>query len=158
MPEEFAFGTTMQSSFYYFHRMSEVNILFDILKELKQAHSNSAFVSSLYQQYCERGGLSKKQLEGLYNKAVKAASLSPGKLATLEAIIKKKPTRERAPATRKIAAPEKDTVTGELLQAILATYPQHKRILFLQSKYDNNEHLTAAETAEVKKLHKLLIK
>jgi hypothetical protein len=138
--------------------MSEVNILFDILKELQQAHSNSDFVNSLYQQYCERGGLSKKQLEGLYNKAVKAGSLSHGKLATLEAIIKKKPTRERAPATRKIDTPEKDTATGEMLQAILAKYPQHKRVLFLQSKYDNNEHLTTAETDEIKKLHKLLIK
>jgi hypothetical protein len=138
--------------------MSEVNILFDILKELQQAHSTSTFVNSLYQQYCERGGLSKKQLEGLYNKAVKAESLSHGKLATLEAIIKKKPTRERAPATKQIVTPIIDIATGEMLQEILVKYPQHKRILFLRSRYDNNEHLTPAEIDEVKKLHKLLIK
>lgn len=138
--------------------MSEVNILFDILKELQQAHPTSTFVNSLYQQYCERGGLSKKQLEGLHSKALKAGSISPGKLATLEAIIKKKPTRERAAATKKTEEPEKDTVTGEMIEAILAKYPQHKRVVFLKSKYDNNEHLSVAEIEEIQKFHKLLIK
>ena len=138
--------------------MSDINILFDILKQLKEAHPKSDFVNSLYQQYCERGGLSKKQLEGLHSKAVKAGSLPDNKLATLEAIIKKKPTRERAAATRKLAMPEKDIVTGEMMQAILNKYPQHKRILFLKSKYDNNEHLSTAELEDVQRFNKLLIK
>jgi hypothetical protein len=138
--------------------MSDVNILFDILKQLKEAHPASEFVSSLYQQYCERGGLSKKQLEGLHNKAMKAGSLSEGKLATLEAIIKKKPTRERAAATKTVVTHEKDTVTGDMMQGILNKYPQHKRVLFLKSKYDNNEHLSIAEVEEVQRFNKLLIK
>lgn len=138
--------------------MGDVNILFDILKELKEAHANSAFVNSLYQQYCERGGLSKKQLEGLHSKALKAGSLSQAKLATLEAIIKKKVTRERAAATKHIPPPEKDNATGELLEKILVKYPQHKRLLFLRSKYDNNEHISATEKEEIQKFYKLLIK
>jgi len=138
--------------------MSDVNILFDILKQLVEAHPQSDFVKSLYQQYCERGGLSKKQLEGLHSKALKAGSLPENKLATLEAIIKKKPTRERAAATRKIAEPVKDIITAELLAAILAKYPQHKRVLFLQSKYNNNEHLSTAEIEEIQRFNKLLIK
>ena len=87
--------------------MNEVNITLDILKAMVQAHPESVFINSLYQQYCNRGGLSKKQLEGLYSKASKTAGISPNKLVTLEAIIKKKPTRERAAATIKIDIPAK---------------------------------------------------
>ncbi len=137
--------------------MNEINILLDILKQMVQAHPSSVFVNSLYQQYCNRGGLSKKQLEGLYSKAVKTEGISPNKLATLEAIIKKKPTRERAAATIPITAPAKDEATGLLLSSILTKYPQHKRVLFLKSKYDNNE-LSTLETAELQKFGKLLLK
>ncbi len=137
--------------------MSEINILLDILKQMVQAHPSSVFVNSLYQQYCNRGGLSKKQLEGLYSKATKTEGISPNKLATLEAIIKKKPTRERAAASIPIIAPVKDQATGDLLNNILTKYPQHKRVLFLRSKYDNNE-LNAAETSELQKFGKLLLK
>lgn len=73
----------------------------DLLKEMLKAQPQSEFVNNLYQQYCNRGGLSKKQLEGLFARASKIASISPNKLATLEAIIKKKPTREKAAATLK---------------------------------------------------------
>lgn len=148
----------MRYSFIIFTPMNDINILLDILKQMVQAHPSSDFVNSLYQQYCNRGGLSKKQLEGLYSKALKTPGIPQGKLATLEAIIKKKPTRERAAATIKVAEPVKDEATGQLLNDILAKYPQHKRILFLRSKYDNNEQLSAIETAEVKKFGKLLLK
>ncbi len=40
--------------------------------------------------------LSKKQLEGLYQKALKVESIPDGKLATLEAVIMKKPTRYKS--------------------------------------------------------------
>lgn len=130
----------------------------DILKEMVQVHPQSEFVNSLYQQYCNRGGLSKKQLEGLHSKAVKTGSISQGKLATLEAIIKKKPTRERAAASKQTAAPLKEEALGKILSAILAKYPLHKRILFLQSKYDNNEKISVAEADEIKKFSRLLLK
>jgi hypothetical protein len=123
-----------------------------------QAHPTSNFVNSLYQQYCNRGGLSKKQLEGLHNKALKTASLSQSKIATLEAIIKKKPTRERAAATISAPLPVKDETTGKMLSEILAKYPQHKRVLFLQSKYNNNENISSAEKTEIEKFKKLLFK
>lgn len=123
-----------------------------------KAHPGSVFVNSLYQQYCNRGGLSKKQLEGLHSKALKTTGISPGKLATLEAIIKKKPTRERAAATITAPAPLPDKALGETLSGILARYPQHKRVLYLQSKYRNHEHITPAEIAEIGKFKKLLLK
>ncbi len=135
-----------------------MDILLDILKEMVQAHPQSDFVNSLYQQYCNRGGLSKKQLEGLHSKAVKANIISQGKLATLEAIIKKKPTRERAAASIRADLPLKDETVGKTLAAILARYPQHKRLLFLQSKYNNNENISTTELEEIKKFSKLLLK
>jgi len=123
-----------------------------------KAHPDSGFINSLYQQYCNRGGLSKKQLEGLHSKASKTESISQSKLATLEAIIKKKPTRERAAATISAPLPAKNDETGKILAAILAKYPQHKRLLFLQSKYDNNENISVLEIAEIEKFKKLLLK
>ena len=124
-----------------------------------QAHPGSVFINSLYHQYCNRGGLSKKQLEGLHSKALKTAGIAAHKLATLEAIIKKKPTRERAAAvTINVSLPTNDPSIANLLQAILARYPQHKRVLFFRSKYDNNELLNPAEIAEVQKFNKLLVK
>ncbi len=123
-----------------------------------KAYPNSVFINSLHQQYCNRGGLSKKQLEGLYGKASKTKTISPNKLATLEAIIKKKPTRERAAATIKASLVTKDETVGKMISAILAKYPQHKRLLFLKSKYDNNENISATEIAEIQKFGKLLLK
>lgn len=138
--------------------MNNLDVLLDILKEMLKAHPRSEFVNSLYQQYCNRGGLSKKQLEGLYGKASKTTSVSPNKLATLEAIIKKKPTRERAAATLTAPLPAKNEEVGKMISSILAKFPQHKRLLFLQSKYDNNENISATEIAEINKFKRLLLK
>ena len=135
-----------------------MDILLDILNEMVRANPTSNFVNSLHQQYCNRGGLSKKQLEGLYSKAGKTAGISHGKLATLEAIIKKKPTRERAAATISVPLPTKDEAVGKMITAILDKYPQHKRLLFLKSKFDNNENIAALEITEIEKFKKLLLK
>jgi hypothetical protein len=134
------------------------DVLMDLLKEMLKAQPQSEFVNSLYQQYCNRGGLSKKQLEGLFAKASKTASISLNKLATLEAIIKKKPTREKAAATLKATLHTKNEELGKTISSILAKFPQHKRLLFLQSKYDNNENISATEIAEIEKFRKLLLK
>ena len=143
---------------HYFHSNITMDILLDILNEMVKAHPTSNFVNSLHQQYCNRGGLSKKQMEGLHSKALKTETISYGKLATLEAIIKKKPTKERAAATISAPLPVKDESVGKTITAILAKYPQHKRLLFLQSKFDNNENVSALEIAEIEKFEKLLLK
>lgn len=135
-----------------------MDILLDILNEMVKAHPASVFVNSLHQQYCNRGGLSRKQLEGLHSKALKTTGISQGKLATLEAIIKKKPTRERAAATISAPLPVKDETIGNKIAAILEKYPHHKRLLFFRSKFDNNENISALEIAEIEKFEKLLLK
>lgn len=134
----------------------DVDIVLDLLKAVLEAQPMSSFVQSLLHQYQERGGLSKKQLLGLYSKAVKIKTIPAGKLATLEAILLKKPNRYKSelPATEPLY--KKDVVTGQLLETILEKYPQHKRVLFFKSKYDNNEVLTTIEMTELQKFSKLL--
>lgn len=135
----------------------DVDVVLDVLQMVLDARPSDAFVQSITKQYHERGSLSKKQLEGLHGKASRIQNIPNGKLATLEAIIKKKPTRERSAATA-TAEPlfVKDETVGALIATILAKAPQHKRVLFLQAKYENKEILTGAEITELKKFEKLL--
>lgn len=116
----------------------------------------STFIQSLLHQYEERGGLSKKQLQGLYDKASRIKSIPPNKLATLEAVILKKSAKYRSalPATKPLYT--KDEETGKMIEAVLAKYPQHKQVLFLKSKYDNNQPLSAMELVQLEKFNKLI--
>ena len=135
----------------------DVDIILDVLKETLAANPSSTFTASLLQQYQLRGSLSKKQLEGLHHKATKVDSIAPGKLATLEAIILKKHTRHKSPLPVAAPAITKDETVGPLIDAILEKYPQHKRVVFLKARYNNNDPFAAAETEEVKRFYKLLI-
>lgn len=134
-----------------------IDIIGKILDALYAHNPDALFVMSLMHQYEERGSLSKKQLEGLLAKAKKAENIPQSWLGTLEAIILKMPTRYK-PVEPVIQSPiyQKDEESGVLLQSILEKYPQHKRVLFLRAKYDNNETLTAEEIAELKKFIKVL--
>ncbi len=104
----------------------------------------------------QRGSLSKKQLQGLYSKASKIEGISTGKLGTLEAIIKKMPTRYKSELPEPTPMFEKDKIAGQMIEAILTKYPQHKRVLYLKARYDSNELLSAIEISELKKFRQLL--
>lgn len=133
-----------------------VDIVLDILKAVAEEQPHSEFAQSILRQYQERGGLSKKQLEGLYGKAQKVKSIPPGKLATLEAIILKKHTKQRSELPETTPLYQKDMATGKLIESILKQFPSHKRVLYLKSKYDNNEVLSAVELSELARFSKLL--
>lgn len=139
-----------------YRKKPDVDIIKDLLELTLVAYPDSAFIKSLAFQYEERGGLSKKQLEGLYKKAGKLDTIPPGKLATLEAVILKRPNRFKSVLPENTPLYTKDTRTGELIAAILGKYPQHKRVLFFKAKYDNNELLSPAEITELERFHKLL--
>jgi len=51
---------------------------------------------------------------------------------------------------------EKDPQVGQWLDAILDKYPQHKRALFLQAKYNNNETLMPADLLDLKRIFQAL--
>ena len=133
-----------------------LDIINEILEECILSYPLSSFIISLYKQYQQRGSLSKKQLQGLYGKASKIKHLPPGKLATIEAIIKRMPTRYKSELPEPKPLFEKEEATGQLIAVILAKYPQHKRVLFLKAKYDNNELLSPADMADLKRFKSLL--
>jgi hypothetical protein len=136
----------------------DVDVIKDILIAAKAAYPDSTFIQSLLHQYEERGGLSKKQLQGLLQKASKVKEIPAGKLATLEAEILKRPNRYKSTPPPNQPLYIKDETAGKMIDAILAKYPQHKRVLFFKTKYDNNEVLTSADIAELERFHKLLSK
>lgn len=135
---------------------SDIDIVNEVLEECILFYPVSSFIISLYQQYQKRGSLSKKQLQGLHSKASKIEKLQGAKLATLEALIKKMPTRFKSELPETKPMFEKNTLAGELIDAILAKYPQHKRVLFFKSKFDNNEVITPREIDELKKFKQVL--
>jgi hypothetical protein len=134
----------------------KLDIINMLLEDCIMAYPVSSFVISIYQQYQKRGWLSKKQLQGLYGKASKINGVLPGRLAALESIIKQMPTRDKSELPENVPMFEKDKVAGDLIEEILLKYPQHKRVLFLKAKYDNNEVISATEVAELNKFKKLL--
>ncbi len=129
----------------------KLDIINMLLEDCIMAFPVSTFVISIYQQYQRHGWLSKKQLQGLYDKASKIKGVLPGRLAALESIIKKMPNREKSALPENKPMFEKDEKAGKLIEEILSKYPQHKRVLFLKSKYDNNETLSVVDITELKK-------
>lgn len=138
--------------------MSHVDVISDILSAALKWYPDSEFVQNLSHQYLVKGGLSKRQLEGLYKKAERIKGLAPGKLATLEAIILKRHKKYKSDLPDNEPLFKKDETSAQLVETILQKYPRHKRVLFFRAKLENNEALSATEAAELAKFHKLLIK
>jgi hypothetical protein len=136
----------------------DIDIVADLLKAVLQARPEDAFCSSLLQQYQQRGGLSKKQLEGLLGKASKFTNSSPGKLATLEAIIKKKHNNHRSEVSKPAPNPTNDAESLQLIAQILEKYPAHKRVLLFKNKVEKLELLSVAEKEELQKFVRILFK
>lgn len=134
----------------------DVDIVLDILKAVATANPGNSFAQSILHQYQEKGGLSKKQLQGLLGKAGKIPEIPASKLATLEAIILKKGEKTRSALPEPAPLFRKDPEAGALIRDILSRYPGHKRVLFLRSKYENNEPLTPAEMADLQRFSKIL--
>ena len=140
-----------------YKKRTDLDIILDLLNAVLAAKPDSEFTQSLMHQYMERGSLSKKQLQGLHSKASKIKDIPVAKLASLEATILKMPTRFKSEAPKPAAAFVKDEATGNLISDILTKFPAHKRVLFFQAKYNNNETLNATELSELSKFHKLLM-
>lgn len=134
---------------------TEIDIINNVLNLVLTARPDSVFIKSLSNQYQERGNLSKKQLEGLYQKAVQCKVVPANKLATLQAVIIKRPNKYKSTPPPPKPVFSKNEQVGVLIESILLKKPEHKRVLFLKLKYDNNETLTAVEIAELEKFNKL---
>lgn len=136
----------------------DVDVINDVLLMAIEAYPGNEFLKGLHSQYHDRGGLSRKQLQGLHLKAVKAGTIPAGKLATIEAEILKKPVRFKSerPAAKPLYT--KDLHHDRLIREILEKYPEHKKVLFLQTKFENNQPLTPWEVTELERFHKILLK
>ena len=136
----------------------KVDIIDRILDACYKHNPDALFIMSLMHQYEERGSLSKKQLQGLYLKAQKVEDIPANWLATLEALIAKMPNRFKSDViTTHAPLYQKDEATGKTIVEILNKYPQHKRVLYLQAKYNNNEALNTTEIAELENFKKRLL-
>jgi DNA-binding LacI/PurR family transcriptional regulator len=137
---------------------NRIDIISKILQACYEYNSDALFVLSLMHQYEERGSLSRKQLQGLHLKASKIKTMPSSWLATLEATILKMPVRDKTPVQEnKPTVLSKNESIGKMITDILAKYPQHKRVLFLQTKYLNNENISITEVMELEKFKKLLL-
>jgi D-alanyl-D-alanine dipeptidase len=136
--------------------VKKIDVINRILEDCILAYPVSSFIIGIYQQYQRRGWLTKKQLQGLHEKAARINGMAPEKLAAVEAIIKKMPDRHKSDLPEAKPLYQKDESTGETIDIILAKYPQHKRVLFLRSKYDNNEPLSPAEITELARFKNIL--
>ena len=135
-----------------------IDVTLHILETLKQKNPDDPFVSSLHHQYCNRGGLSKKQLEGLMKKASQSTIISESHLATLQAIINKKPNRYKSEKIEKAPEFDRGKEVIPLLNKLLERFPQHKMLVFLQQKSNAGQPFSDFEMGEIKRLFKILIK
>ena len=133
-----------------------VDIVLDILEAVIEAQPLSSFAKSIHHQYLERGGLSKKQLEGLYNKAQKVKSIPPQKMATLEAIILRKHSKHRSALPENEPLYKKDEKSARLIDAILEKHPKHKMVLVFKTKLERNEPLSSSEKIDLERFYKVL--
>lgn len=132
-----------------------VDVILDLLQTLHVLRPESTFVSSLLQQYEERGSLSRRQLQGLLDKAARVPSIAPARLATLQAIIQRMPVRDKTPPAVQDVPVTADIEVDHQILEILAVYPEHKRVLFFKAKYENKQPLLQQERQELLRFYKL---
>ena len=133
-----------------------IDIVIEVLEACILAYPVSSFIISLYKQYTTRGSLSKKQLQGLHSKAGNIQGFSVAWLATLEALIKKMPTRFKSelPVAGKIV--EINDGSKKMIDQILLKFPNHKRVLYLKTLQESNNPWTAMDIEELKRFNKLV--
>jgi hypothetical protein len=134
-----------------------VDVILDVLKTGVTARPDSPFLASLLLQYEARGFLTKRQLEGLFSKAQRIKEMSSAKLATLEAIILKMPTRYKSEKPEAAPVYSKNIPVHAAISRILEKYPAHKQVLLYKLKFDANEILTATEISHLERFYQLLI-
>ena len=139
-------------------KKTTVDVVLDVLNACKERYPDSGFVQSLHAQYLERGFLTRRQLEGLHSKAQKATGLEPQKLATLEAIIKKLPERQKSEKpVNTTPLYEKNISLQVMIAAILNQKPGHKRVLELQQKNNANMPFSSHELTELKQFYTMFV-
>ncbi len=120
------------------------------------AHADHTFIRNMYQFYKERGGLSTKQLTALLKTIEYIKVKPPFSTATIEAIIKKKAVKTKAPPPPPTPLYNEDADSKEKLEKILSIVPAHKAALLYMNKVKLNQPLTTPEKDSINKFLQLL--
>ncbi len=138
--------------------MAQVDILLKILENMKALYPEQKFLQAQYLFYCEKGGLGKKQMESLLEKCRETPNFPSNHIATLEAMLLKKTTKDRSkPTLTAVQAPNYD-ILQKAVNDILAKFPEHKMILLIAGKLKVNANISQQEENEVYRLQKVLAK
>lgn len=120
--------------------------------------ADNTFIRNMYEFYKSRGGLSRKQLIALLNTINGIDAKPPFNPATIEAIIKKKAIKTKAPLPASRPLYEDDIESREKLEKILALAPAHKAALLYLNKLNLHQTLTPVEKENIGRFLSLLTK
>ena len=135
-----------------------LNGVFEWLFYSLPPRADNTFIRNMYEFYKTRGGLSRKQLTALLNTINGIDAKPPFSPATIEAIIKKKAIKTKAPLPASRPLYEEDAGSREKLEKILALAPSHKAALLYLNKLNLHQPLTAAEKENIARFLNLLLK
>lgn len=127
----------------------KIDVIQYLIDEMRFRIPYSRFFQSLGEHYHCKGNLSKKQLEVLYEAAMKIGEIPQCRLATVKAIIRTLPTRYKSSIPHYTPLYQQDDSIKLKIDRILERYPSHKRVLFLKSKYENHEIITPIDIREL---------
>jgi hypothetical protein len=118
--------------------------------------ADNTFIRNMYEFYKTHGGLSRKQLTALLNTVNSIDAKPPFSPATIEAIIKKKAIKTKAPLPPATPLYNEDTESKEKIEKILAIAPAHKTALLYMNKLNVHQPLTSPEKDSIDKFLSLL--
>ncbi|MCW3116795.1 MAG: hypothetical protein JWM28_877 [Chitinophagaceae bacterium] len=120
--------------------------------------TDNSFIRNMYEFYKTRGGLSRKQLTALLHTINAIDAKPPFSTATIEAIIKKKAIKTKAPLPPPTPLYQDDAESKGKLEKILAMAPAHKAALLYMNKLKLHQQLTAADKESIDNFLALLTK
>lgn len=136
--------------------MAQVDVILKVLELMKERYPEQKFLQDQYQFYCTKGGLGKKQMESLLQKCIDTADFPTNYIATLEAMLLKKTTKDRSKPTLKVEPAVVNEKLNDAVNSILEKYPQHKMVLLVAGKLKINATISANEESEIYRLQKVL--
>lgn len=120
--------------------------------------ADNSFVRNMYQFYREKGGLSKKQLQALLNIINRLQVEPPFNVATLEAIMRKKVTRQKNPLPENKPLYSQDQHLVDQLENVLSVFPGHKAALMYADKLRQHLPLSQADKDSIQRFYQLAMK
>lgn len=117
--------------------------------------ADNSFVRSMYTFYREKGGLGKKQLQALIKIINGIPADPPFNVATLEAIMRKKITRQKNPLPENKPLYQQDDELAAQLAFILSVFPGHKAAVVFLDKLRQHHPIVQADKDSIQRFYQL---